>query len=666
MSIRFKFRSSVNFDTIELNNKPYISVASLRSKIMNQKKLCNKDFDLVFYDDVTGQEYNDDEFKLASGSSVIIKRVPAEPVLRPHKLEASEISEDIPKGTYHNKPEEIVLEKKVAPEDREQIKLEKVANANGVDLHKVDLPSELRCPICNTYFKEAVMIPCCQHSFCKKCISEVLTPTARCPKCSSTKYRVEHLLPNLSLRHAIEHFLESQILASAPETDLQKYVPDGESGIQGKEVSAVTKRKLDLLYSTSAMDKGSNLNMAESVYESQNRKNAFLEGTGFHTGNSCAIDLLNRNGGRYKHDDLAPFADSQGENQPIMPQVCMPDEGGDRGYTVDNRNKKVGRTCYNCGSPDHLVRDCPTATTQNPMYHADRMFQGGMSGYGMPYWNAAAFPPVNPYMNMYGNPGMMPFSPAMVPVQPYGVPPYFPSTYGSLPVPGGNTRMGGLIPVGTRAEQPFRHSENFELQNSDSRSKYSYEKRQRSSDYEDDGIQKRRDYHEVERSSEHKSHRDRGKALSNSEESHGRKLQKDHHYDTHRDQKIKSDHRRYEKRSYSSNDKRDRGSHHTDRTVSGVEDVHSGNHKHDDVRYNKKYLECSRRHHNSRDQSDSDCSCSRLKIKKEINIKRKEPYDGDVQHRHNKDHGFRETRDRKKMVNDSDDEYHHSKRKRVH
>ncbi|GKD31106.1 E3 ubiquitin ligase paraquat tolerance 3-like protein isoform X1, partial [Tanacetum coccineum] len=92
--------------------------------------------------------YNDDDFKIASGSSVIIKRVPAEPVygdnecvtvfisfsgfgtagsLRPHKLEASEISEDIPKDacTYNNKPEEIVLEKKVAPEDREQIKLEK-------------------------------------------------------------------------------------------------------------------------------------------------------------------------------------------------------------------------------------------------------------------------------------------------------------------------------------------------------------------------------------------------------------------------------------------------------------------------------------------------------------------------------------------------------------
>lgn len=55
--------------------------------------------------------------------------------------------------------------------------------------------------------------------------------------------------------------------------------------------------------------------MAESV---------FLEGTGFHTGKSCAIDLLNSNP---NHEDLTPSADSQGENQPVMPQVCMPDEG---------------------------------------------------------------------------------------------------------------------------------------------------------------------------------------------------------------------------------------------------------------------------------------------------------------------------------------------------
>ncbi|KAL4571152.1 hypothetical protein LXL04_017903 [Taraxacum kok-saghyz] len=632
MSIRFKFRSSVNFDTIDIDGgKPYISVGQLRSKILCQKKLngiCHKDFDLVFLDDLTGQgyflilrvymQYNDDEFKIPSGSSVIIKRVPAEPVplamLRPHKHEASELSDDIPKGIYlflatyceillmggsnyitnadinHNKPEEVIPEKKPAPVDVEHIELEKVANTKGIDLEKVDLPSELRCPICNTYFKNAVMIPCCQHSFCEKCICDVLPLKSKCPKCSSTKYRVEHLLPNLSLRHAIEHFLESQLLATAPEVDLQKYVPDGESGIQGKEVS--TKRKLNLLYST---EKGPNQNMAESVYESLNKKKVLMEGTGYHTGKSSAIDLL-------KNEDLTPCVDSEGENQPIIPQV-MPNEGGDRGYAVNNRTK----TCYMCGSPTHFIRDCPMASNENHMYHTgNQMFQGGMSGYPLPYWNTPVYPPVNPYMNMYGNP----YSPSIIPVSPYGVPPYMASTYGNFPVHSGIARMGGMTPAG-----PTRRFENLDLQNSDNRMKYSHEKRQRSSDYEDD---KRHDSHEVEKSSEY---RKRGKAVSNSEESHGRKSQKDHHYDKHK---------RHEKHSHSTND--------ADRSVSGVEDVHS--HRHDDMRHKK-----HKRHHH---QSDSDCSCSRH------SRKGKESYGSD----------------RWQMANESDDDYnhhhHHHKRKKVH
>ncbi|XP_076940645.1 uncharacterized protein LOC143609908 [Bidens hawaiensis] len=647
MSIRYKFRSSVKFDSIEISDgKPYITVGDLRSKILlrqNQNNNNHKDFHLVFFDHLTAQEFNDDDFKIPSGSSVIIKRVPAEslpqPMLRPHKLEASELSEDAPKvaAMDNNKPEEIVTEKNLATEDREHIKLEKVANAKGVDLQKVDLPSELRCPICVTYFKEAVMIPCCQHCFCKKCICEVLPQTARCPKCSSTKYRVEHLLPNLSLRHAIEHFLESQILASAPEANLQKYVPDGESGIQGKEVSTVTKRKLDMIYS---MDKGSNQNMADSVYESLDRKNVFLEGTRFNDGKSCAIDLLNpspsgkvtnTNGGR--DNDLTRSVDSQGENQPVMPQVGMPDEadstsrkkgpwvnsaGGDRNYAVDNRNKRVVRTCYMCGSPGHFMRDCPMATNERPMFHTgDHMFQGGMLGYAMPYWNPTPFHHVNPYMNMYGNTGMVPFNPAtMVPASPYGVPPYAPSTYGNLPVPSGATRMGGLAP---RAEQPLRHPDNFEHENSDNRIKYSLEKRQRSSDYEDNDIHKRHDYHEPERSSKHKSHKDRGKALSNSEDSHDRRLQKNH-------QNARSGHTRYEKRSHGSYHS------HTDRSTSGVEDVHSGDYGYDEARHNKYHEGSRRRHNSSREQSDSDCSYGRHQTKEGKHAKRRQ-MDDDYNHK---------------------------------
>ena len=36
------------------------------------------------------------------------------------------------------------------------------------------VPAELRCPLCQGIFKEAVMIPCCQYSFCDTCIHRSL------------------------------------------------------------------------------------------------------------------------------------------------------------------------------------------------------------------------------------------------------------------------------------------------------------------------------------------------------------------------------------------------------------------------------------------------------------------------------------------------------------
>ncbi|XP_028089269.1 E3 ubiquitin ligase PQT3-like isoform X5 [Camellia sinensis] len=143
--------------------------------------------------------------------------------------------------------------------------------ANCLAVQNADFPSELKCSLCNTFFKEAVMIPCCQHSFCEKCIRAVLQEKAKCPKCYSSKCKVEDLLSNLSLRQAIEHFLESQILMSDADNALHKYAPDGESGIQAKDFScAVTilQREPNMPLSPSATEKGSNQIMTESVYES--------------------------------------------------------------------------------------------------------------------------------------------------------------------------------------------------------------------------------------------------------------------------------------------------------------------------------------------------------------------------------------------------------------
>lgn len=46
-----------------------------------------------------------------------------------------------------------------------------------------------------------------------------------CPKCFSTKCGIEDLLPNVSLRQAIEHFLESQMLTIDSGNECQQYAP---------------------------------------------------------------------------------------------------------------------------------------------------------------------------------------------------------------------------------------------------------------------------------------------------------------------------------------------------------------------------------------------------------------------------------------------------------
>jgi hypothetical protein len=78
----------------------------------------------------------------------------------------------------------------------------------------IEPPPELRCPLCKNIFKDAVMIPCCQYSFCDKCIREELIAKGKCPQCGSTKFKNDDLLPNINLRQAIDRFLEAQVTTS--------------------------------------------------------------------------------------------------------------------------------------------------------------------------------------------------------------------------------------------------------------------------------------------------------------------------------------------------------------------------------------------------------------------------------------------------------------------
>lgn len=56
-------------------------------------------------------------------------------------------------------------------------------------------------------------------------IRGVLSERAKCPRCFSNKFTEADLLPNLSLRKAIEHLLESQNQFSISENALRRFAP---------------------------------------------------------------------------------------------------------------------------------------------------------------------------------------------------------------------------------------------------------------------------------------------------------------------------------------------------------------------------------------------------------------------------------------------------------
>ena len=55
----------------------------------------------------------------------------------------------------------------------------------GLSLSAIDIPDDLKCPLCSLLFREAVLIPCCGTSFCDACMPTAPAParimTLTCP-----------------------------------------------------------------------------------------------------------------------------------------------------------------------------------------------------------------------------------------------------------------------------------------------------------------------------------------------------------------------------------------------------------------------------------------------------------------------------------------------------
>ena len=51
-----------------------------------------------------------------------------------------------------------------------------------------------------------------------------------------------------------------------------------------------------------------------------------------------------------------------------------------------------------------------------------------------PFWNGAPLPHGRPFVNLYGNCGMLPFNATMAPTTPFAIPTYMTPMYGPIPL----------------------------------------------------------------------------------------------------------------------------------------------------------------------------------------------------------------------------------------
>ncbi|KAJ0091200.1 hypothetical protein Patl1_13784 [Pistacia atlantica] len=212
--------------------------------------------------------------------------------------------------------------------------------------------------------------------------------------------------------------------------------------------------------------------------------------------------------------------------------------GVDKSFMQSGRLKKGNRTCYMCGSPDHFIRDCPVASSPNTMLQTGNgSFPHATHGYVSPYWNGPPLPHVRPFANIYGNPGMMPFNPTMVPAPPFAGPMYMPCMFGGPPAYGGFGRMGGATaPIAINTERHLFHSEILDHQGYEKKRKLSNENMSaQSSDDDYHHFKKRCHFSEAERSDDRRSRISRERSVSYSEESFMHRPHKRHLRDTNLD-----------------------------------------------------------------------------------------------------------------------------------
>ncbi|KAG0624772.1 hypothetical protein M758_2G002700 [Ceratodon purpureus] len=324
-------------------------------------------------------------------------------------------------------------------------------------------PPELKCPLCSNIFKDAVMIPCCQYSFCDKCIRDELIAKGKCPQCESTKFKNDDLLPNINLRQAIDRFLEAQMTTSGASDSFyrQQQLPDVESGPRKVATPAASRLQIELRKPVSSAGAAvptpptKEVVVVEDVVESSKDKkekkeqgegSAVMPAGGEDSGGAIegppskehaaetsgkeevALSLKEEKQGFVNDEgdtgmiskNIEPLSVKETDGVAVESEVSKGKKKKKRARPVqaDGAADNVGggkirkgtqgeRVCYLCGSPDHFARDCMDHGGPGPYGPHPGMFGPGMPPIGVPPYGGGYNmewhgPPMHPHAGPFG------------------------------------------------------------------------------------------------------------------------------------------------------------------------------------------------------------------------------------------------------------------------
>ncbi|XP_055856330.1 E3 ubiquitin-protein ligase RBBP6 isoform X2 [Episyrphus balteatus] len=221
MSVHYKFKSSLDFDTITFDGL-HISVNDFRKAVVQQKRLGKtNDFELQITNAQTKEEYQNDNDLIPKNTSLIISRIP-QISKKSRDTSSSSQPQNTPVVSHVPKFDSNTLDlsqMNASEEDKIQAMMaqstvdydprgEAIAEEIVVPEKQPEVPDELLCSICKDIFRDAVMIPCCGSSFCDDCVRTALLESEEneCPDCKEKGTSPGSLIPNRFLRSSVNTF----------------------------------------------------------------------------------------------------------------------------------------------------------------------------------------------------------------------------------------------------------------------------------------------------------------------------------------------------------------------------------------------------------------------------------------------------------------------------